>query len=106
MAGVNYLATFIAVADDCPAAVGTKPPLTSKPTTARVQYEMLLSAPYRHTSEDVIFAGSTAGRALAGAPEDEYRAAQVVYSPLLQEREAVRVACGRYRRHLSGWPTR
>jgi hypothetical protein len=79
MAGVNYQATFIAVADDCPASVGTEPPLTSKPTAARVQYEMLISAPYRYTSEDVIFAASTAGRAVAGAPEDDCRAAQAEY---------------------------
>jgi hypothetical protein len=79
MAGVNYQATFIAIADDCPVAVGTEPPLRSKPTAARVQYEMLLSAPYRYTSEDVIFAASTEGRAVADAPWGEYRAAQAAY---------------------------
>jgi hypothetical protein len=79
MAGVNYRSTFIAVADDCPASTGAEPPLRSKPTTARLQYEMLMSAPYRHTSEDVIFAASTAGRSVAGAPPDDHRAAQDEY---------------------------
>ena len=56
MKGVNYLDTFILVADDCRADHGTEPPVKSEnPSIAARQYEMIATAPYTFTSEDVIF---------------------------------------------------
>lgn len=56
MAGLNYYDTMIAVADDCPVNTSVTP--TAKggtKTVAVLQYEMLASAPYVHTQEDVLF---------------------------------------------------
>lgn len=51
----NYFDTFIAVAPDCAAATGTSPP-GDKPTVASLTFRMIHDAPYRHTSDDVLFA--------------------------------------------------
>ena len=57
--------TFIRVAEDCPARTGEEPPLhAGKVTVAGLQYEMISKAPYRYTSDDVVFATSAAGRQL------------------------------------------
>jgi len=57
--------TFIGVADDCPARSGQIPPERSgKPTVATLQYAMIRNAPYKYTSDDVVFTTSAAGRAL------------------------------------------
>ncbi len=50
----NYVNTFIEVAEDCKAEVGVAPP--ERPTVARMQYDMLRAAPYRLTSDELIFA--------------------------------------------------
>lgn len=55
MHSTNYTNAFIAVAEDCPTAVGTAPPEKIVPTIARLQYEMIRDNPYRYTSDDVIF---------------------------------------------------
>lgn len=56
MGTTNYFDTFIEVADDCPADVGTAPQVKSDTkTVAYLQYEMLADAPYKHTSDDVLF---------------------------------------------------
>ena len=56
--------TFIRVADDCPARTGEAPPLhAGKPTVPGLQYEMIAKAPYKYTSDDVVFATSAPGRA-------------------------------------------
>jgi Family of unknown function (DUF6157) len=68
MSGANYYSTFIAVADDCSAVVGVEPPVKAKPTVARLQFEMVMESPYAFTSEDVIFAASGAGQAVADLP--------------------------------------
>ncbi|MCP1783822.1 MULTISPECIES: DUF6157 family protein [Bradyrhizobium] len=61
----NCFNTFIRVAEDCPAHTGEEPPLRAgKPTVACLQYEMIAKAPYKHTSDDVIFATSAPGRGL------------------------------------------
>ncbi len=61
----NVVNTFIRVAEDCPARSGEEPPLRAgKPTVASLQYEMIAGAPYKYTSDDVVFATSAAGRAL------------------------------------------
>lgn len=52
----NYENTFIAVADDCPAAVGETPPIKGdKKSVANIQFEMISEHPYQFTSDDVLF---------------------------------------------------
>ena len=51
----NYTSTFIAVADDCKATVGTVPPEKTEPTLARMQFEVLHEHPYQYTSDEVLF---------------------------------------------------
>ena len=61
----NVYNTFIRVAEDCPARTGEPPPLRGdKPTVAGLQYRMIAEAPYKHTSDDVVFATSARGREL------------------------------------------
>jgi hypothetical protein len=53
---MNYVDTFIAVADSCPAAAGTVPQVkASKKPVAVIQYEMLAGHPYEYKQEDVLF---------------------------------------------------
>ena len=57
MSSTNYLATFIEVAEDCPATTGEIPPLKGdKKSVANLTFEMLLGHPYEFTSDDVLFA--------------------------------------------------
>lgn len=52
----NYIDTFIEVAEDTKVSCGTKPTSKAdKKTIAEMQYEMLVSNPYRFTSDDVFF---------------------------------------------------
>ncbi|SFS30549.1 DUF6157 family protein [Saccharopolyspora flava] len=51
----NYRDTFIEVAADCPVAQAEEPPLRASPSVARVQFDMLVDAPYRYTSDDVVY---------------------------------------------------
>ena len=61
----NVLNTFIRVAEDCPARTGEEPPPRGdKPTVAGLQFQMIARAPYKYTSDDVVFATSAAGRQL------------------------------------------
>ncbi len=61
----NYFNTFIRVAEDCPARTGEEPPVRAgNPTVARLQFEMIAHAPYKYTSDDVVFATSAPGRQL------------------------------------------
>ena len=61
----NVLNTFIRAAEDCPARTGEEPPLRAgNPTVARLQFEMIAQAPYKYTSDDVVFATSAPGRQL------------------------------------------
>ncbi len=61
----NCFNTFIRVAADCPARAGEQPPLRAGgPTVARLQFEMISGAPYKYTSDDVVFATSAPGRQL------------------------------------------
>ncbi|MGB4780039.1 DUF6157 family protein [Microbacterium sp.] len=50
-----YIDTFIAVAPDSTAPGGLVPPSGSNPSVAARTFEMIADAPYRHTSDDVIF---------------------------------------------------
>jgi len=57
--------TFIRVAEDCPARSGEEPPPRGgNPTVAGLQFLMIAKAPYKYTSDDVVFATSAAGRQL------------------------------------------
>ena len=61
----NCFDTFIQVAEDCPARTGEEPPpRAGNPTVAGLQYRMIAEAPYKYTSDDVIFATSAHGREL------------------------------------------
>jgi hypothetical protein len=61
----NVRNTFIRVAEDCPARTGEEPPFRAgNPTVARLQFEMIAQAPYKYTSDDVVFATSAPGRQL------------------------------------------
>jgi len=61
----NCFDTFIQVAEDCPARTGEDPPpRAGNPTVAGLQYKMIAEAPYKYTSDDVIFATSAPGRQL------------------------------------------
>lgn len=62
----NLSNTFIGVAEDCPASSGQIPNERSgKATVAVLQYAMIRNHPYKYTSDDVVFATSATGRALA-----------------------------------------
>lgn len=53
---MNYIDTFIAVADDSPTASSVIPQEKGgKKTVAVIQYEMLVDRPYELTQEDVLF---------------------------------------------------
>jgi hypothetical protein len=52
----NYESTFIAVADDCPVKAAEIPPLKGgKRTVANLQFDLLTEAPYRYTSDELLF---------------------------------------------------
>ena len=74
----NYRDAFIQIADDCTVITGVVPPeRAGKPTVAGLQYAMIAGKPYGYTSDDVIFATSAAGRALASnAPQKQRSAAR------------------------------
>lgn len=77
----NVVNTFVRVAEDCPARRGEEPrPHGGKPTVGTLQYAMLSGAPYKYTSDDVVFATSAAGRALdTKATKQERRAAREAF---------------------------
>lgn len=70
----NDTDTFIAVADDCPAAGGAVLPEQQPPTVARMQYELIQANPYRSTSDDVRFAVYAARQQIADAGSATRRA--------------------------------
>ncbi len=77
MEGVDYINTFIAVAPDSSAPTGMVPPeRAGRPTIASRTWELIASAPYRHTSGDVIF---TVYAERAGIPDGERPAARSEY---------------------------
>lgn len=51
----NYINTFITVAEDCPVDSATAPPSRKTPSVSERTYLMLKDAPYRYTSDDVLF---------------------------------------------------
>ena len=77
MGSTNYFETFITVADDCPAQVGTgRPGGVERLSGARPRFSMTAAAPFRHTSDAVIF-GVTAER--QGIPKAERPAARAAF---------------------------
>ena len=71
---VDYVDTFIAVADDCPVTEGTVPPPgRGGPSVASRTYELIAAAPYRLPSGDVIF---TVFADRAGIPQEDRPAAR------------------------------
>ena len=71
---VDYLDTFIAVAEDCPADAGiVPPPGRGGPSVAARTHELIAAAPYRLTSGDVLF---TVHADRSGIPEPERPAAR------------------------------
>jgi hypothetical protein len=70
----NYFDTFIQVAEDCPVQTGEEPPpRAGNPTVAGLQYKMIADAPYKYTSDDVIFATSSEGRQLGAQATKKQR---------------------------------
>jgi hypothetical protein len=55
MHSTNYVNAFIQVAEDCPAGTATPSPERATATVAGLTYRMIADAPYRHTSDDVVF---------------------------------------------------
>lgn len=55
MHSTNYFDTFIEVAEDTKATIGTKPPTKDKKTVAEMQYELIAKNPYKYTSDDILF---------------------------------------------------
>jgi len=51
----NYFDTFIEVAQDTQATVGTVPAIKTKKTVAQMQYELIANSPYKYTSDDIFF---------------------------------------------------
>ena len=72
----NYVETFIRVAEDCPATIGTMPPSGAWPTVARLQYDLLAEHPYELTSDDVLF---RVHATRAGIPEEEQAQARAEF---------------------------
>lgn len=51
---MGYRDTFIEIAPDCDAREGALPPVRGgAPSVAFIEYELISSAPYEHTEEDV-----------------------------------------------------
>ncbi|MEU8301338.1 DUF6157 family protein [Micromonospora sp. NPDC048909] len=73
MHSTNYVDTFIQVADDSTASSAAVPPERTTPGIAGLMFRMIAEAPYRYTSDDVIF---TVWADRRGIPEAERPAAR------------------------------
>ena len=70
--GIDASATFIAVADDCPATRGEVPAARKgTKTAATVHHEMACEAPYRYTQSQILFAAELAKKGLDPAEHPE-----------------------------------
>lgn len=72
----NYYDTFIEIAEDCPAGVGSEPPSAAKPTVAALHFALIAEEPYARTSDDVVF--ETHARR-AGVVDDQKDAAREAF---------------------------
>jgi hypothetical protein len=69
---MNYVGTFIEVAEDCKVDHGKVPaPRGSSKTVAEIQYEMLSEHPFTYTQEDVLFESWFARQALEVSEEEK-----------------------------------
>jgi len=75
----NYFNTLIEAAADTKVVKGTIPPSKSNKTVAERQYELIASAPYQYTSDDIIFQVYAERRDLT---PDEYPEARAVFFSL------------------------
>ena len=74
MHSTNYYNTFIEIAEDCPTVVGEVPPMRGeKKSVANLQFEMLSKNPYRHTSDEVLFAVFAIRKDFTAAEMEEER---------------------------------
>ena len=73
MHSTNYTDTFITIAPDSDATLGTVPKETANPTVALRTFRMVRDHPYRYTSDDVIF---TVHADRAGIPASKRAAAR------------------------------
>jgi len=56
MHSTNYANTFIEIAEDCKVNEGTLPPVKeNKVTAANLQFQMVFEAPYKYTSDEVLW---------------------------------------------------
>lgn len=77
---LNYVNTFIAIADDSAATAPIVPREKKDGTSiAQVHYEMLVIQPYTHRQEDVLFASSAAVRNAAALPPHEVVALRAAF---------------------------
>ena len=63
MHSTNYFGTLILASPDCKASTGTVPP--KEGTIAALQHEMLAAAPYRMSSDDLLFAVEATRKGIA-----------------------------------------
>ena len=71
----NATHLFIEVAEDCPAVKGEEPPVKgTKKTIANYEFELLQKAPYRYTSDEVIFAVFAQRKGVTEADRDQQKA--------------------------------
>jgi len=72
----NYFNTLIEAAADTKVVKGTIPPSKPNKTVAERQYELIVSAPYQYTSDDIIFQVYAERKDLT---PDEYAEARAVF---------------------------
>lgn len=73
MGTTNYVNTFIAVAEDCPAGQAEAPAKAG--SIAQLQHELVATQPYTHTSDDVLFAVHVQRQGIAEADRPSAREA-------------------------------
>jgi hypothetical protein len=74
MHSTDYVNTFIQVAEDCPAVAASPPPERATASVAGLTYRMIADAPYRHTSDDVVFTVWADRRGVAEGDREAARA--------------------------------
>ena len=65
----NYFNTFIEIAEDCPLSQAEVPPQKGEDkSVANLQFEMIMSNPYKFTSDEVIFGIYALRNGLSNSP--------------------------------------
>jgi hypothetical protein len=65
MKTTNYVNTFIEIAEDSTAIDGMPPESKEPKTAAQIEYEMLISNPYKYTSDDVLYESNGSRRGIS-----------------------------------------